>query len=120
MGIGTIQEMVETHHLPVYVKIAKVYENHYEVGREYTMKSDESSHEAILISMNKIRYGDIPPMAIALAGFSKSRTEAEMVIQKTGPSWNEDTMVYLLSFIRKDVAMAFVEQTVQIDHLEDD
>ena len=130
MAIDTLYQYIPTYTLPMYTKIAKPRQNDYRVGEVYEMRIEDESrtqhkgqqnpynyvHEALLVSRQDMRYGDVHPLVIALSGYSQSRSDAESVIQPSGGGWDSDDEVSVLVFMRHDAVKKFIQGDLWINN----
>ena len=128
MAIDTLKHYHPLHQYPVYLKLVPPRQNAYDVGEKYDMRLEDPerqeekggdgafnyAHEALLVSVEEYKFGDVPNMLIALLGNSKSRTEALGNVCIGDEPYPEDEEVLLLTFLRLDKVKEFVENDKDI------
>lgn len=110
MPIDTINQDIPIFTLPVYIKISEENRNDYKVGEVYKVREGrdvEYTFKSTLISKETKEMSELTEVEMAFAGCS---TDERVVLERAIPfDYEEDKEVIVLTFIRHDKALDFIE-----------
>jgi len=124
MGLYLLDDYEPKMSLPMYSvitfpkrqdwKVGNTYEMKVEDGKRAESRSDEGlfnpMHEAILIGHEVMPLRSVPPVVLALDANTNVKSEAIERISTGEDKYSEDKEVVVLSFVRKDTAISFVQE----------
>lgn len=124
MGLFLVDDYEPKMSLPMYSVITFPKRQDWEVGDTYEIKVEDGdraeervddkpfnpTHEAILIGQEEMKLRSVPPVVLAFDANTSVKGKAIERISSGGGKYSEDRDVVVLSFVRKDAAISFVQE----------
>lgn len=122
MAIDTVSMYHPAMKFPLWMKITTTHQNSYDLGNEYEIRIEDAErnrdkggsgpynyiHEAVLVGKWQTEVGDIHPIVLGFCGNTQSQKEAIQSIQGSSRGLDSSSKVYVLTFLRKDIAKEMI------------